>query len=120
MEKAQSGLRRMGTERWKYLDMANLSFAAGEFVNCNGYINAFIETIDETCPESKELKDDLDSIEEKRRKQIQDLINETEELGYLEQKDIRTNGRERIEIDVVHDRKTVCWTLAIKYGLFGA
>jgi len=119
-EKMQTGLRRMGTERWKYLDMANISFAGGDYISCKGYINAFLETIEDGRPEAKEIRENLDSIEDKRRKLIQDLIKETEDIGYLEQSDIRHNARERIEIDAINDMKATCWIMALKYGLFGA
>jgi len=118
-EKIQTGLRRMGQERWKYLDMANLSFASGDYINCKGYLDAFLETIDDGSREAKEIKENYDFIEDKRRKLIDQLLKETESLGYLEQSDLRHNARERLEIDAIHDMKTACWILAIKNGLFG-
>lgn len=119
-ENKQSGIRRMGQERWKYLDMANMSFANGDCVAADGYIKAFLETIKEDSPEAKEVKIEFDRIERERKIRINELNSDTEHLGYLEQRDVRNKVREQIEIDATYSRKTVCWTIALNAGLFNA
>lgn len=110
----------MGQERWKYLDMANMSFAAGDYTSTDGYVKAFLETIKDDSDEAREIKIEFDRIDRERKNRIDELTTKTEHLGYLEQKDVRNTGREQIEIDAVYSRKTVCWTMAMNAGLFQA
>lgn len=120
MVEQTTGRRRMGQERWKYLDMANMSFAAGAYIETNGYITAFLETIKDGSKEANEIQKEFDEIEETRKKQRDDLEAQIKDLGYLEQNDIRSKGRDQIEIEAIYNRKTVCWTVAMNNGLFGA
>ncbi len=114
------GVRRMGQERWKYLDMANMSFIAGDYLATNGYIKAFLETIPEETDEAREITKEFNRIEADRKRLHVELEEQAKNLGYLEKGDILTKGREQIEIDAIMNRKTVCWTVAMKYGLFSA
>lgn len=117
---APGGIRRMGQERWKYLDMANLCFASGEYGRTRGYIEAFLETVDENTEVGKRFKTEFDRIELDRRSNHNKLEKDIEPLGYLEQRDLRERGREQIEIDAIYEQKTVCWTLSLQHGLFNA
>ena len=38
--------------------------------------------------------------------------------GYLEQKDLQDEGKTNIEVNSIHDRKQVCWRIALQEGLF--
>ena len=118
VETKSIGLRRMGQERWKYLDMANMSFAAGDYITTQGYINAFLETIPDSSETSKKIKNEFDSIDQNRRDLIKTLEEEVKDLGYLEQNDILQTGRRNIEIDSIYNMKTVCWTIAMQDSLF--
>ena len=40
------------------------------------------------------------------------------DLVYLEKKDVENSGKEEIEINTIHDKKEVCWRVAMKEGLF--
>ena len=113
-----SGIRRMGQERWKYLDMANMTFASGDYIKTIGYINSFLETIDEKSTAGLKIQQEFDIVEKEKQQNLKKLEQETHNLGYLEQKDMQTQGRDIIEINSVYDRKTICWTISIKYGLF--
>ena len=112
-----SGMRRMGMERWKYLDMANMSFAGGHYGETRGFIEAFLETIKEDSEEGKILQSRFNDIEIVRRQRVQDLEKESKNWGYLEQED-GNDLRRSIEIDAVYDQKTACWTVAMARGLF--
>jgi len=111
-------MRRIGLERMKYLDFANMSFAAGEFIKTKGYTQAFLETIKEESKSAKKITDDFDKIEEDRLKKIKDLEEQIEHLGYLEQKDYRNKGRDQIEIEAIYEQKTICWAVSLQDGLF--
>jgi len=119
-ETKTTSMRRMGQERWKYLDMANLSFAAGAWFETKGYINSFLETIKDESDESKEIKTRFDEIEMERRTKIRDLEDQIKDLGYLEQKDYKNKGRDAIEVDAIHDQIAACWTVSMSAGLFSA
>ena len=110
----------MGQERWKYLDMANMSYAAGDFISCNGYLSAFLETIVTDSEAGKQIKEEFDHIEIDRRKKNQELESKVKDLGYLEQRDILTRGKEQIEIEAIYNKKAVCWTISMQHGLFNA
>ena len=113
----------MGQERWKYMDMANMAFAAGTpqgYISCEGYIKAFIETVTEDTPEGNDIKTEFDRIEKEKNEHYKELEEATKDLGYLEQRDMRNNGKDQIEINAIYDMKTVCWTNSLRYGLFNA
>ena len=37
--------------------------------------------------------------------------------GELEKTDIRNQGEIEIQIEALHDKKTICWVVALKHGL---
>ena len=114
------GKKRIGQERWKYLDMANMSFAAGDYIATDGYIKAFLETIKNDSEEAQIIRNEFDQIDFDRRKQLQDLQTQIKDMGYLEQADYDKEGRRQIEIEAIYNRTTVCWTLAVDNNLFEA
>lgn len=118
MKEQSSGIRRMGQERWKYLDMANMSFAAGDPISCKGYVEAFLETIKEDSDEATKIKQEFNQIEAERLKKHNDLEAQIKDLGYLEMQDYQNRGKQQIEVDAIYEMKTVCWTVAIDGGLF--
>ena len=120
MTEQKTGLRRMGQERWKYLDMASLSFAAGEYLNTKGYIEAFLETIEENSKAAIEITELFDAIETERTKARQDLADQKKEWGELEKADIGNKAILQIEINAIYEKKAACWTTALKHGLFKA
>ena len=109
---------RIGQSRYRYLDLANMTFAQGAFAECNGYIAAFLETIEEGSELEKKLRIGFDEIEMERRSKIHKLEEKIKDMGYLEQKDEKNNGRERIEIEAILNRKNICWTVSLQKGLF--
>ena len=120
MTEQKTGLRRMGQERWKYMDMANLSFAAGEYLNAKGYIDAFLETVEEGSEAAKEITVLFDEIDIERTKARQSLEDQKKEWGELEKADIGNKAILQIEINAIYERKAACWTMALKHGLFKA
>ena len=118
MTESKGGMRRIGQERWKYLDMSTMAFAAGDYIQTEGYLKGFLDTIKNDSEEGNFLKGEFDRIELEKRNKLKDLEEQIRNLGYLEQRDYQERGRTQIEIEAVHNRKTVCWTTAMQMGLF--
>ena len=110
--------RRLGFERMKYLDMANLAFAEQNWIGCRGYLDAFLETIREDTATADKIKQEFDVIEQERKEQKKQLEDEVSSMGFLEQRDMMERGNTQIEMEYVHSQKTVCWKVAITDGLF--
>ena len=108
----------VGHLRMKYLDMANMAFAQRAFIEADGLITAFVNTIDENSNSGIDLKLEFDKIHHIKTKQIAELNIETKELGYLEKQDTYNNARTNIEINAILDKKASCWRIAYKNGLF--
>jgi len=109
---------KIGHLRIKYLDMANIGFAQQQYTNAEGFINDFVDTIDEKSKSGNEIKTEFDRCVDRRNKQLNKLKEKIQGLGYLEQKDIDTQEREQIEINFIHDKKEICWRIALNNGLF--
>jgi len=120
MTEKQLGDYSIGHLRIKYLDLANISFAQNNYTIAKGYIDDFLDTIDEKTDEGKEIKNEFDIIMQRKKRQLNELDTSVKNMGYLEQKDITNDGRESIEINTIHDMKEVCWRVALKGGLFNA
>ena len=110
--------RRLGFERLKYLDMANLSFAEQNWIGCRGYIDAFLETIVEESKAADMIKEQFADVEADRKEQQSTLDEKATSLGYLEQRDLMERGKLQIEMEYVHSQKTVCWQVALEMKLF--
>lgn len=108
----------IGHYRLKYLDLANMNFAQGNFVQADGFIKAFMDTIKDESQAAIDIKLGFDEITTRKKHQIEQLFEHTSTLGYLEKKDTETEGREEIEINTIHDKKIICWRVCMKYGLF--
>ena len=104
--------------RMKYLDLANMNFAQGNYPLSDGYVKDFLDTIDGSGEISKQITREFDDITGRKQKDKERLTEFVNTLGYLEQKDVRDRGMEEIEINAIHDKKNVCWTIALKEGLF--
>jgi hypothetical protein len=118
MTDVKTPVYKLGQVRYKYLDLANMAFAQGHFPECVEYINAFLETVKDETDAGMKIKEEFDRIEMDRRLNVKKLAEEIKDLGYLEQRDANNLGRERIELEAIHDRKTVCWTVSLTNGLF--
>jgi hypothetical protein len=108
----------IGHLRLKYLDSANVTFAQSNFIQSEGYIKAFIDTIPEKTKAYMDLRIELDQINTRRKKQLEQLQTHLKTLGYLESKDTENRGREEIEINAIHDKKVACWRISLSEGLF--
>jgi len=108
----------IGHLRIKYLDLANIAFAQNNYIGANGYIDSFLDTIKEETNSGQTIKKEFDKITFMKRQRLIDLTESVKELGYLEKKDVENGGKEEIEINTIHDKKEVCWRIAMKEGLF--
>ena len=108
----------VGHIRMKYLDLANLSFAQGNYSQCKGYIDSFIDTVDEESTGGKTIKGEFDKIYHNRSLQETQLEEEINKLGFLERKDYEDAAKSEININSLHDLKAVCWRISLKDGLF--
>ena len=111
--------------RMKYLDQANMNFTMGlgsenptYFKECEGNLDNFLDTIDAEKPEGMIIQKEFDRIEEEKHKRLMELNESIEDKGELEMIDVNTSGRMQIYIDSLHDKRTVCWNVAIEKGLF--
>lgn len=108
----------IGHLRIKYLDLANISFAQNNYTIAKGYIEDFLDTIDEKSEQGKTIKTEFDTVHSRKKHQLGELDKSITSLGYLEQRDISNDGRESIEINAIHDMKEICWRIALGNGLF--
>jgi len=108
----------IGHLRMKYLHSANETFAQGNYVQTDGYLKAFLDTIPDDHPVASFISTEFDNIMVRRKEQMEQLKNEIQNMGYLESKDTENRGREEIEINTIHDKKVVCWRVGLKEGLF--
>lgn len=109
---------RIGLIRYKYLDLSNMSFAQGDFAGCMGYVKAFLETIKDGTPIAATIREEFAKIDEERKERIKKLDDLTKNIGYLEQKDATEKGRQELEMDAIHNKKNVCWTISMMENLF--
>lgn len=108
----------VGHARIKYLDLANMSFAQGNYIQCKGYVDNFLDTVDKESESGKTLKKEFDKIYANKKK-VEDAIDEqVKKLGYLEKKDFEDGAKAENEINTIHDLKETCWRIALKDGLF--
>lgn len=108
----------IGHLRIKYLDLANVSFAQNNYIGANGYVDSFLDTIKEETKSGQVIKEEFDKITLMKRQRLDSLVESIKDLGYLEKKDVKNSGKEEIEINTIHDKKEVCWRVAMKEGLF--
>ena len=110
----------LGHMRAKYLDLANMSFVIENTTECARQIDNFIDLLDENkYPEAaKQLTEEFDRIELNIKIHTQQLLDEIKEMGELEKTDIKNQGEKQILIEGLHDKKIVCWNIAMKHGLF--
>lgn len=108
----------IGHIRMKYLDLANLSFAQGNYSQCKGYIDSFIDTIDEDSVCGKSIKKEFDNAYSHRASIAYQLEQEVKNMGYLEKQDYESVAKSEINIDSLHDLKAICWRISLKDGLF--
>ena len=108
----------VGHLRMKYLDLANMAFAQNNYIAADGWIKNFLDTIKDGSNAAKTITQEFDKITSRKKKNIEELDKSTENMGYLEQKDILDEGKTNIEVNSIHDRKQVCWRIALQEGLF--
>jgi len=118
MENKTSGSITLGIERMKYLDLANMSFSNGEYDLTEGAINSFLETIKDGSDAAKMITIEFDKIELNKKADTHRLNEHLKTLRTLERTDVKNKGNQEIRIEYLHDKKTVCWTVAMKHGLF--
>lgn len=108
----------IGHIRIKYLDLANMSFAGGNYVQCKGYIDDFLDTVDEKSGSGKLIKQEFDKIYKGRDEILKAVDKRISGMGFLEKKDFEDSAKSEVEVNTIHDIKEVCWRIALKDGLF--
>jgi len=108
----------IGHLRIKYLDLANLSFAQGDHLQCKGYIDSFIDTIDAESGSGQKIKKEFDDVYRNRDTIANHLEQEVKKLNYLERQDYEQAAKNEINIDSLLDLKAICWRISLKDGLF--
>jgi len=108
----------IGHIRIKYLDLANMSFANGNYLQAKGYIDNFLDTVKEDSTSGKEIRDEFDKLFDNKQKIEESITEKTKTLGYLERKDFEDSAKTEIEVNNIHDIKEICWRIALKNGLF--
>lgn len=108
----------IGHVRIKYLDLANLSFAQGNYTICKGYIDDFIDTINVDSESGKNIKSEFDKVYQHKDKVIEAIDEQISTLGFLERKDFEDKAKSDVEINTIHDLKEICWRISLKDGLF--
>jgi len=107
----------LGHMRAKYLDLANMSFVIENTTECARQLDNFIDLIEEDSEAAKELTQKFDEIELNKKLQTQQLMEEIKKMGDLEKTDIKNQGERQLLLEALHDKKIVCWNIAMKYGL---
>jgi len=107
----------LGHLRAKYLDMANMSFTTQQYLEAEGHIKSFMDTIKEDTEPAKELTKEFDIIEVRKHAQKKELMHHLEDKGELEKTDIKMQGELEIVIEALHDKKIVCWNVSQRHGL---
>jgi len=119
VEKSSIGMGySIGHVRIKYLDLANMTFAQGNYLQCKGYVDDFLDTIDKDSESGKNLKKEFDKIYDNKKKIGNAIEDQSKNLGYLEKKDFEDNAKSENEVNTIHDLKETCWRIALKDGLF--
>lgn len=107
----------LGHTRAKYLDLANMSFVTENTNECSRQLDNFIDLIKENTDEAKELTKQFDHIELNKQMHTKQLLEEIKDMGELEKTDIKNQGEKQLLMEALHDKKIVCWNIAMKYGL---
>jgi len=115
---SEINVKSKGAERWKYLDMANISFATREYESAEGFIRGFLTLIDGESGSGKEITSEFNRIDESRKESINKLKDDMSKLGYLEQHDLQENKKLSVEVDALHERLAACWIISQKNSLF--
>ena len=107
----------LGHMRAKYLDLANMSFVTENTAECSRQLDNFIDLIEEGSDVAKDIAERFDKIELNKQIHTQQLLDEIKDMGELEKTDIKNQGERQLLMESLHDKKIVCWSLAMKYGL---
>lgn len=115
----------IGFLRMKYLDSANTNFTIGVGANdeksykqCESNLESFLETVDGESEEGKKIQEEFDRIEDEKKQKQEELEDFVKDKGELEKLDYNQSGNLQIYIDALQSKKSVCWNIAIEYGLF--
>ena len=110
----------LGHMRAKYMDLASMSFVIENTTECARQLDNFIDLLDENkYPEAaKELTIQFDKIEQNKQMHTHQLLEEIKNMGELEKTDVKNQGEKQLLIECLHDKKIVCYNIAMKYGLF--
>ena len=108
----------IGHVRMKYLDLANIHFTQGNWGGCRRDLENFLDTVDADSKSGKDIEKDFDKAHNNKDKVEKAIEKQVENLGYLERKDFEDNARGELEINILHDKKEICWRICLRDGLF--
>jgi hypothetical protein len=119
--KTTGATHKIGQERYKYLDLANISYANAQnlldYRRANGFMDAFEFTLEPGSEAKKELMRKKETVDQERKEAVRKWEQWKEGLGFWEQEDAETE-RMRLEIEAVGKRLDACWEISKRYGLF--
>ena len=118
--KSGSATHKIGQERYKYLDLANMAFARMNiegFRECEGFISAFESTLEAGSEAKREFLKIKEQIDNEKVEAIRDWENWKQGLNYWAQYDAQPR-REIIEIKSLEALKEACFAIGKRYGLF--
>ena len=109
---------RIGHLRMKYLDLASVCFAQEKYMLADGFIDDFLNTIVEDSDVATQIKEELDQVNQIKNENMKRLKESSKNLSYLKKRDLEMTGTDEIEVNVLHDKKEICWKIAMQNGLF--
>lgn len=112
------GNYKVGISRLRYLDTCNFKFIQGDIDAAKQSIDAFLNTVKDNTDAGIQLKKDIETVEENRTKAHNELRDEIEKKGFLEQSISWNDGHGQIDFESLLDLKAFCWAAALEYGLF--
>jgi len=107
----------IGHIRLFYLKEADIAMAQEQFGVAEGYISAFVATIQDGSKAAEQLTHEFDKIEEERSQRMSELSESMKGMGALERRDMEVY-KDELEIDTLRHKRVACWRIATNNGLF--
>jgi len=119
--KTSGTTHKIGQERYKYLDLANMTYAnareLSDYRTPIGFMDAFEFTLEPGSEAKKEYLRKKEEVEVEKTENIRQWEKWKEGLTYFEQSDVSLQ-RDRIEIAAIAKKLDCCWDISKRYGLF--
>lgn len=112
------GSYNVGQVRMNWLDFSNMYFAQGNFIECKRAIDNFLDTVKDDGVSGKDIKKEFDVVFAHKKKVEDEVEEKRHEMGFLEEKNFVDTMRSNLEIDTIHELKSICWRICLRDGLF--